>query len=67
MFKVLHKIHLNCDVNKMTSANLAIVFSPNFLAGADPLCDLQLCGAEEGTLGIIVKTCIENYDAIFCD
>ena len=67
IFDLLHNVSKNSAANLMTSTNLTIVWSPNFIKGKDPVSDLKMCaiGDKNGGVGTIVKKCIEEYDMVF--
>jgi hypothetical protein len=48
----------------MTSSNLAIVWTPNFLKGDDPLAYLAASPGNDQFRNI-VKCCIENHSELF--
>jgi len=64
--RLLKEVHLNSEVNLMTSSNLAIVWAPNLVRSGDPLEDFKMATlAPEGTVGTFVRWAIENYDKLF--
>ncbi|GJJ15814.1 hypothetical protein Clacol_010092 [Clathrus columnatus] len=92
VLNLLHDISLRADTNKMTSHNLAIVFSPNLVKSSNPIKDVEMCAvpggpsmsvnmrtpvnnaavpkangrsAGTGTIGMVIKCCIERYFEIF--
>lgn len=78
-FHCVHKVAQHCADNRMDSSNLTVVLTPNLIHGDDIMQDIALCSVGKtekgeattlekkgsGTLGGIVKICIENYDEIF--
>lgn len=79
IFGLLNTVALHCDKNLMNAYNLAIVWSPNLVRSGNPLLDASLClvsgismggtpspgQGSQGTVGAIVKFCIEQYEPIF--
>jgi len=64
--RLLKEVHLNSEVNLMTSSNLAIVWAPNLVRSGDPIEDFKMATlAPEGTVGTFVRWAIENYDRLF--
>lgn len=78
-FKCANKVTRHSSENRMDSSNLTVVLTPNLIHGQNILQDIALCSVgkidqtedgdsekkNSGTLGGIVKVCIENYDEIF--
>ncbi|MCO5598558.1 hypothetical protein L7F22_052655 [Adiantum nelumboides] len=78
-FKCAHMVAQHSAENRMDSSNLTVVLTPNLIHGENILQDIALCSVGKtdqsengdsekkgnGTLGGIVKVCIENYDEIF--
>ncbi|KAJ1327298.1 hypothetical protein BSLG_010640 [Batrachochytrium salamandrivorans] len=69
LFSLLNAVYLESEVNRMTSVNLTIVWSPNFVRSNNLAVDMGMCaiGVPGAGIGTIVKTCIEDYESIFGD
>ncbi|KAJ3105358.1 hypothetical protein HK100_003906 [Physocladia obscura] len=69
LFHLLRIIHESRETTLMNAGNLAIVWSPNFVKGANPMVDLGMCavGANGGGIGTLVKLCIEHWDEVFSE
>jgi hypothetical protein len=67
VFNVLYQVSLNSNENKMTSYNLAVVWSPNLVRSANPMLDVSLCVVGGSTVGSIVKLMIDEYHDVFAE
>ncbi|OAJ35908.1 hypothetical protein BDEG_20137 [Batrachochytrium dendrobatidis JEL423] len=69
LFDLLNAVYMHSETNLMTSRNLTIVWSPNFVHSDNPVLDVGMCaiGVQGAGIGTIVKTCIESYEEIFGD
>ncbi|KAI9294417.1 Rho GTPase activation protein [Neoconidiobolus thromboides FSU 785] len=61
----LNKISKNQSSNKMTSNNLAIVWTPNLLKSGNPMLDVSLCSTNGATVGFFFKFIIDHFDELF--
>nr|KAJ3419397.1 hypothetical protein HK105_007000 [Polyrhizophydium stewartii] len=67
LFSLLHDVVAHQATNLMTAVNLTIVWSPNFVKSDNAVLDIGMCaiGVQGAGIGTIVKTCVEEFDAIF--
>lgn len=65
VFRLLNKVHMNSGVNKMTSINLGIVWTPNLVKSDDAVADFAMCAMSGGAAGTVVRLCIERFDEMF--
>jgi hypothetical protein len=64
LFQLLGRVHMVSAKNLMTASNLAIVWTPNFLKGDDPLAYLA-AGSATDKFRSIVKCIIEKHLELF--
>ena len=57
----LHRIHLQSSVNKMTPANLGVVFGPTLLRSADPSREFS----DMGHKAKVVELMVEHHPQLF--
>jgi Rho GTPase-activating protein 1 len=57
----LYEIQKHSNVNKMTSANLAIVVAPNMVRGRDPVRDIN-AARPGGAIGELVRVWIDRWE-----
>lgn len=66
LMKFLHLVSSNCNVNKMTSANLALVIAPNIMKSANSDLNPSLASLLDTPVAArITQILIENYAFIF--
>lgn len=65
IFRLLSRVYEKSTVNKMTSVNIGIVWTPNLVRSDDAVADFSMCSMTGGSAGTIVKLCIECYDNLF--
>ncbi|PVU87201.1 hypothetical protein BB561_006438 [Smittium simulii] len=67
IFGLLYSISLNSAVNKMTSTNLSLIWSPNLYFSDDILSDVAMYTSGYGiaTLGSVLVTLIQNFQIVF--
>ncbi|KAJ1974698.1 hypothetical protein H4R35_003490 [Dimargaris xerosporica] len=65
---LMHRISLNSQVNKMTSHNLAVVWTPNLAKSDNLRMDLQMYDPNNGgSVGMVVRVAIDHYQQLFVD
>ncbi|KAJ2723250.1 hypothetical protein GGI07_002752 [Coemansia sp. Benny D115] len=66
-FALLHLVARNDNVNRMTSYNLAIVWSPNLARSPNPIVDANMCapGPAAATVGSVVQIMVQMYSKVF--
>ena len=62
LFQLLHTVQSHASINKMTSHNLAIVWTPNLVKSDDVVTDFTMCNLTGGTVGTLVRLCIDAQD-----
>jgi hypothetical protein len=60
----LNLVHKHAEKTLMPASNLALMLAPNFLRGDDALVDLNMCAIQPGSLGMLLKYWIEEYDQV---
>ncbi|KAJ1651763.1 hypothetical protein IWQ61_007752 [Dispira simplex] len=66
IFYLLHNISLHSEINKMTSHNLAIVWTPNLVKSDNLAMDMKMYDPNgAGTVGQLVRVAIDHYAVIF--
>ncbi|KZT09163.1 Rho GTPase activation protein [Laetiporus sulphureus 93-53] len=48
VLQLLHDVSLRSSVNRMDAQNLAVVITPNFVSGSNPLRDVMMCSTPSG-------------------
>ncbi|KAJ1997974.1 hypothetical protein GGI04_005197 [Coemansia thaxteri] len=64
---LLAAVARNSAVNRMTAANLAVVWAPNLARSASPMADVAMCaaGPASATVGSVVLIMITEFDRVF--
>ncbi|KAJ1910917.1 hypothetical protein IWQ60_010405, partial [Tieghemiomyces parasiticus] len=66
VFRLLHRIAERADSNKMTSHNLAIVWTPNLVRSDNLALDMRMYDPASGaTIGGLVRIAIDHYPMVF--
>ncbi|KAK9767849.1 hypothetical protein K7432_002031 [Basidiobolus ranarum] len=65
IFRLMNDISAKSAVNLMTPYNLAVVWSPNLVRSGNPMVDVSMCIVGNGTVGSVVRLCIEYVDTLF--
>ncbi|KAK9674661.1 hypothetical protein K7432_017038, partial [Basidiobolus ranarum] len=65
IFRLMNDISAKSSINLMTPYNLAVVWSPNLVRSGNPMVDVSMCTVGAGTVGSIVRLCIEYVDVLF--
>ncbi|ORX94581.1 RhoGAP-domain-containing protein [Basidiobolus meristosporus CBS 931.73] len=65
IFRLMNDVSTKSSINLMTPYNLAVVWSPNLVRSGNPMVDVMMCTVGSGTVGSVVRLCIEYVDALF--